>query len=119
VLPIPGVTQIELTNGGRIRHLRDPAGHTFVEQLESYDHAARSYSYSIVTSPISVINYLATITVGPAGGGPGSQIEWFATFTAVEITSEEAESIFNEIFSEGLKGLAHALSPARLSDPAA
>ena len=116
---VPGVTQIELTKGGRVRHLCDPAGHPFVEQLESYDRAARNYSYSIVASAISVIDYLATITVTPAGNGSGSQIEWVATFTAVEISSEEAEGIFNEIFSEGLKGLAHALSPARLSDPAA
>ncbi len=102
---VPGVTQSQFTDGGRIRHLHAPAGQSFVEQLEAYDRPTRRYSYSIVTSPISVTNYLATIAVTPTSNS-GSQIEWSATFTPVEISSTEAESIFSGIFSAGLKGLA-------------
>ena len=44
---IPGLSQRELADGGRVRYLCDPIGRTFVEKLERYDSAARSYSYSI------------------------------------------------------------------------
>ena len=43
----------------------DPQGHTFVERLERYDSAARTYSYSIVQSPVSISDYLSTIAVTP------------------------------------------------------
>jgi len=102
---LPGVSQSEFTDGGRVRHLHDTAGHTFVERLETYDRAARSYSYSILESPISVTDYLARLAVTPAAGG-GSHIEWSSTFTPAAISREEAETVFSGIFSEGLKALA-------------
>ncbi len=102
---VPEVRQSLLADGGRIRHLHDPSGHSFVERLESYDRVGRRYSYSIVASPISVTDYLAVIAVTPASNGLGSDIEWSATFAPLAISSAEAESIFATIFSEGLKGL--------------
>jgi carbon monoxide dehydrogenase subunit G len=102
---MPGVTQSELADGGRIRHLHDTHGHAFVEQLETYDHAARSYSYSILQSPVSVTGYLATITVTPASDGC-AHVEWSATFNPGGITKDEAESIFSGIFTSGLTALA-------------
>jgi hypothetical protein len=103
---LPGVSQSEFTDGGRVRHLHDTAGHTFVERLEAYDRAARRYSYSILESAIPVNNYLATLAVTPANSGGGSHIEWACTFTPVAISREEAESTLSSIFSEGLKALA-------------
>jgi hypothetical protein len=103
---VPSVTQSQLTDGGRIRHLHDMAGHTFIEQLEAYDRRARRYSYSIVASSISETGYLATIAVTPTSDGAGWHIEWSGIFTPVEISSAEAERIFSGIFTEGLKGLA-------------
>ena len=41
-----------------------------------------------MTSPISVTGYLATIAVTPTLDGSGSQIEWSATFTPIEISSQ-------------------------------
>jgi len=95
---LPGVSQSEFTDGGRVRHLHDPVGHIFVERLETYDRAACSYSYSLLESPISVTDYLAKLAVAPAGGG--SHIEWNGTFTPAAISREEAESVFSGIFSE-------------------
>lgn len=102
---VSGVHQSKLDDGGRVRHLHDDAGHFFVEQLETYDHAGRRYSYSILQSPISVKNYLSTLAVIPAALGTGSHIEWSATFDPVDMSKEASEEIFHEIFSQGLASL--------------
>ena len=102
---IPGVTQSPFNDGGRIRHLHTPDGHTFVERLESYNRVARRYSYSIVASPVSVTGYLATIAVTPTSDDSGSHVDWSATFNPAGISTGEAESIFTGIFSYGLKAL--------------
>ena len=99
-----GVTQTELSDGGRVRHLRNLNGQAIVEKLESYDFSARSYSYSIVRGPFPVADYLATLSVTPVGG-TGSHVDWAATFTPIGGSAEEAQAIFQEIFSAGLKGL--------------
>ena len=103
---IPGVTQIKLAEGGRVRYLHDRGGQTFVEQLEHYDSAARSYSYSILQSPFSISGYLATITVTPINGGRGSHVEWSSTYTPLEMSEKEAREVFEGIFSAGLAALA-------------
>jgi hypothetical protein len=103
---VPDVSQSELADGGRVRHLHDPQGHIFVERLERYDSAAHSYSYSIVQSPIPVSNYLSTITVTPINGSKGSRVEWSGVFTPDGIGEKEAEEIFHGLYSTGLKALA-------------
>jgi polyketide cyclase/dehydrase/lipid transport protein len=103
---VPDVFQSELADGGRVRHLHDAQGHTFVERLERYDSAAHSYSYSIVQSPIPVSNYLSTITVTPISGSKGSRVEWSGVFTPDGIGEKEAEEIFHGLYSTGLKALA-------------
>ena len=103
---IPDICQSRLADGGRVRYLHDPLGRTFVEKLERYDAAARSYSYSIVESPIAVSDYLATITVTPTNGGQGSHVEWSTRFTSVGISEQQARETFEGIFSTGLKELA-------------
>ena len=103
---VPDVSQSELADGGRVRHLHDPQGHTFVERLERYDSAAHSYSYSIVQSPIPVSNYLSTITVTPINGSKGSRVEWSSVYTPDGIGEKEAGEIFHGLYSTGLKALA-------------
>jgi hypothetical protein len=101
----PNITQTELSDGGRVRHLRNPKGQSIVEKLERYDFSARSYSYSIVKGPFPVAGYLATLSVTPIAGGTGSHVEWTATFTPVGASDEETRAIFHGIFSSGLRSL--------------
>src|SRR5208282_820122 len=96
---IPDVCQSRLADGGRVRYLHDPIGRTFVEKLEHYDAAARSYSYSIVESPIAVSDYLATIAVTPIKGGRESHVEWSTSFTPTGISEQQARETFEGIFS--------------------
>ena len=103
---IPGLSQSKLADGGRVRYLSDPNGHTFVEKLERYDSAARSYSYSILESPISISDYLSTITVTPIREGRGSHVEWSGSFEPLEISEKEAQNVFDGLYSTGLRALA-------------
>ena len=103
---ISNVCQSRLADGGRVRYLHDQIGRTFVEKLERYDAAARSYSYSIVESPVGVSDYLATIAVTGINGGRASHVEWSTRFTPAGISEQEARETFEGIFSTGLKELA-------------
>ena len=95
---ISDVCQSKLADGGRVRYLHDQIGRTFVEKLERYDAAARSYSYSIVASPVAVSDYLATITVTGINGGRGSHVEWSTRFTPPVSASKKLEKLLRGFF---------------------
>jgi len=80
----PEVEKSQLTKKGQERRLSLVGGGTVVERLEAMDQKSRTYSYSIVDSPLPIKNYKATIKVtgkGPGGKG-GCQVEWSSEFEA-------------------------------------
>src|SRR3954471_3317604 len=76
---LPYIPKSETTEGGRVRHLANPNGETIVEQLEKFDNAAQSYSYSIIRAPFPITGYLATISVHPPAEGYGCRVHWSGT----------------------------------------
>ena len=102
---IPYVTQSDLGDGGRVRRIAASNGQRFVERLEKYDSGDRSYSYSILESRFPVTDYLAILRVTAIDGGKGSHLEWSARFTPDGVSDEEAQGIFKEIVSDGLRSL--------------
>ncbi|GEK34543.1 SRPBCC family protein [Kurthia sibirica] len=104
---LPYIPSSEVTKGGRIRHLANPDGHVIIEQLEVFDNAARTYSYSILQAPFPVTNYLATLQVHEVAGEKNtSLVEWSGKFTPIHnATDEEVIALFNGIFSDGLKAI--------------
>src|SRR5262249_58503584 len=70
---LPSIPKSELSAGGRVRHLASLGGDTIVEQLEAFDDAARSYSYSILQAPFPVSDYLSTLRVQDAADGKCSR----------------------------------------------
>lgn len=103
---LPYIPSSELSEGGRVRHLATPGGDVIVERLEAFDNAARSYTYSIIDAPFAVTGYRATLQVREAERGPEAQVEWSGEFTPVGISDEEASSLFEGIYRDGLKALA-------------
>ena len=59
----PAVEKSELTQEGQTRTLSLAGGGTIIEKLEKVDDNARTYTYSIIDSPLPVANYTSTITV--------------------------------------------------------
>ena len=95
----------ELSEGGRIRSLRNPAGAAIVERLVAFDEADRSYTYAILEAPFPVTGYRSTLRVRE-NGPKASKVEWFGSFTPNGATEEEVNRLFQGIYEDGLGELA-------------
>ena len=108
----PGIEGCEVRGEGvgAVRALRLPGGATLEERLESLDPAARRLSYSIVSGPIPVKNYLATIAVREEGGG--CRIDWGSRFEPVGLDDDRARSMIEGVYRGGIAGVRRALAGA-------
>ncbi len=100
---LPMVTRSELSEGGRLRTLRTDDGTVIVERLETFDNAAKTYSYSLAQSPFPVKDYLATLSVEALG--EGSRVRWSGLFTPVGVSEVEAQELFKGVYQVGLTAL--------------
>jgi len=80
-----------------------PNGARLVEKIESRDDQARSYTYSIVDSPLPLASYRSTMSVTPSGSG--AQVEWRAEVEPAEGDGTELQAMFQEIYESGLAAL--------------
>jgi len=99
----PAVEKSELTEAGQTRRLSLVGGGTIVEKLEKVDDNARTYTYSIVDSPLPVSNYTATIKV--TGQGDGSTIEWSSEFDPAGASPEDAMKAIQSVYQAGFDNL--------------
>ncbi len=82
----PAISKSELKGAGtkvgtrRMLTLAD-SNQTIIEQLTAYDNAKTSYSYTIVRSPLPVVNYNGTITLNATPDGK-TLLKWTSTFDA-------------------------------------
>ena len=106
---LPYIPKSELTDGGRVRHLSNPAGDPIVERLLAFDEDARSYRYAIMKAPFPVTGYVSTLTVIDQGA-TACRVEWSGTFTPTGVTDEEASKLFKKIYEDGLKALEQELA---------
>ncbi|NQV44554.1 MAG: SRPBCC family protein [Rhodospirillales bacterium] len=98
----PAVEASELTEEGQTRTLSLVGGGEIVEKLEKSDEAARTYTYSIVNSPLPLANYTSTIVV--RDGDDGCVVDWSGEFDALGGGSE-ASDIVSGIYQTGLDNL--------------
>ncbi len=100
----PAVDKSELTEAGQTRTLSLAGGGKIIEKLEKVDQGARTYTYSIVDSPLPLANYTSTITV--TGEGPNSKIEWSSEFDpATGTTPEDAMKAIQGVYQAGFDNL--------------
>ena len=104
---LPFIPESISSEGGRVRSLKDPDGNSIVERLTAFDDHARSYSYTILSSPFPVTDYQSTLRV--KADGQGSLVEWFGEFTPAGVSEAEAEALFKGIYEGGLQALAKTL----------
>lgn len=101
----------ELSEGGRVRRLANPAGEAIVERLVAFDEAQRSYTYAILEAPFPVVNYRSTLRV--CENGPNaSTVEWSGTFTPHGATDDDTIKLFRGIYEDGLAELAKRFAAA-------
>lgn len=100
---LPLIAHSELSEGGRVRHLKTADGQVLVERLETFDNAAKTYSYSISLSPFPVTDYLSTVRV--EAQGQGTRVTWSGRFTPNGVSDQDVEELFAGVYGGGLQAL--------------
>lgn len=105
----PTIEQTEMDGAGvgARRTLFLDGGGKVIERLEDEDPVGRSYTYTIVESPLPVANYLATIRVEPEGAD-GCTVHWSSTFEPDGVPEDEAKVVIRGIYEAGFGSLVNA-----------
>jgi len=74
------------------------------EELKSLDNDAKTFSYSITSSPMPLVNYLSTVKVKDLGNGR-CEVEWSSTFEPKGMPEEEVAKMIKDIYLTALSGL--------------
>jgi len=93
---------------GAVRTVTLEGGAEVQERLEALDDAERSLSYSIVSSPLPIENYLATIQVAAASDDE-CEVTWSATFNVAPADETAMKTLVEGVFQAGFDGLKQLL----------
>ena len=100
----PAVETSAIEDGGHTRRrLKLADGAEFTEQLEKFDGEAKTYTYSIVASPLPLADYRSTITVRREG--EKSTIEWSTTFKPLDAGDSEIGKAIESFYQAGFDNL--------------
>ena len=91
--------------GATVRKLSLRGGGTIVERLERRDDKGRSYSYSIVESPLPVSGYKSEIKVRPGKDASSCSVEWSSEFQPTGVPESEAVKAVRGIYEAGFQNL--------------
>lgn len=80
-------------------------GGTIVERLDQADEKERTYSYSILSGPLPVANYTATIRVRERESGAGCTVEWSSEFTPSGAPESDAAAAIRGVYEAGFENL--------------
>ena len=100
---IPAVQDCTLSQNGKQRTIALRGGGEVVERLDNWDDANHTYSYTILSSPLPVDDYHATISVVPDSGG--SLLKWRSTYKAKGTSDAEAKKTIDGIYATSAKKL--------------
>ena len=101
--PAVAKSEIEQDGGSTIRHLSLVGGGEIVEKLEKVDEKERVYSYSILSGPLPVANYTASIRVTDTG--VGCSVEWSSDFEASGAPEPDAVAAIRGVYEAGFENL--------------
>ena len=93
--------------GATYRKLTTTDGGVLVEKLIERSDEAMSYTYTIVESPLPVVDYVSTLRVGTQGYG--ARVFWSGTFSAEGASDQQAIEVIAGIYQAGLKGIKELL----------
>ncbi|MDO6683243.1 SRPBCC family protein [Oceanobacter sp. 5_MG-2023] len=86
------------------RYLTLQDGAEIVEEETSRDNSGMNYSYRILSGPLPVEAYNATISVTSMGDSQ-SKVTWQSTFDAKGMSRPEAEAVISGVYRGGLDQL--------------
>jgi polyketide cyclase/dehydrase/lipid transport protein len=96
----------EVRDGGKLkRRLTLQDGASILEQLDRHDDATRTYSYTIITSPLPVADYHSELSVRDDGPGRCT-VRWTSTFQPEGAPQADAEAALRGVYQGGFDRLA-------------
>jgi len=100
----PVIEGCDVKNDGddKVRTLTTKDGAQFVEKQTAWDDAGKSYTYTILSSPLPLTAY--TSTLGVSGSGTVSTITWTGSFTP-NAADGSVEKVVASIYQAGLGGI--------------
>ena len=101
----PMVQSSKLEDGGSIRRLSILGGGEIVERLEKIDSNDRLYRYSIVSGPLPVANYTATLRIKDDPDSKGSILEWSSNFDPSGASEMDAMKSIQSMYQSGFENL--------------
>ena len=101
----PAVAKSELKEegGSTLRTLSLVGGGSIEEKLEQIDDHERLYTYSILSGPLPVANYTATLRVRDSNGG--CTVEWSSEFEASGAPESAAVAAISGVYEAGFENL--------------
>ncbi len=101
----PAIEKSETTTEGgvKVRTLSLAGGGAIEERLEKVDDTERSYTYSILSGPLPVADYTATIRVRESGAG--CTVEWSSEFTPSGAPESDAAAAIRGVYEAGFENL--------------
>ena len=98
-------SEIKKEDGSTLRKLSLLGGGTIEEKLEQIDDKERLYTYSILSGPLPVSNYTATLRVRDSADGEGCTVEWSSEFEAKGAPEGAAVQAISGIYEAGFENL--------------
>ena len=98
-------SEIEGEGHGSVRTLHLAGGGTIRERLEQIDEEGKEYSYSILSSPLPVMNYTATLRLHEAEDGSGCDVEWESDFQPTGMPETDAVEVIRGVYQAGFDNL--------------
>ena len=97
-------TEIEGEGKGSLRTLHLVGGGEIVERLEQLDDEGKKYNYSILSSPLPVANYNATISLSESDDGT-CKMQWESEFMPSGVPENDAVKTIQGIYQAGFDNL--------------
>ena len=112
----PLITHSEVEEGrpsdqvGCVRSFTVADGGHLRERLLAFSDLERSFTYSILVSPMPIENYVATFAVKPITEGAKTFVEWYATYdVGPQDAGRIAEQVGRHTFAAGIVALEKAV----------
>jgi hypothetical protein len=97
--------EVKGKSGVTIRRLMLNDGGVIVAQLEEHDDRARTYSYSVVETPLPVAGYRARLHVRELPGGHSCKVAWTSEFEPSGAPESEAVKVIRGLYEAGFDNL--------------
>ena len=102
--PVIEKSELEGAGVGATRNLFLAGGGNVIERLDAEDAAGKSYTYTILDSPLPVANYQSTLKVLDNGDG-SCTVDWSSNFDPSGAPEADAVAAIQGVYQAGFDAL--------------